>query len=216
MLHIFYLVVIIVACEKQQPRPPVTGSGKPNPCAQYADGICPLYDAELDGSGSNDDNPDNQSTTQPPDNRPEEDNQLTTAEIDQQQEQSIENPSDPEQIALYTGFMLKDNALYPLFLADDQQQKITKSRFSYGGAGFESQKLPDTSGLQFTFELVVTLEFVTDSGVFCARSSLDKSRLGKILQWKDQQLQANGFPLAKERGGYPNLRKMNIKEGGCR
>lgn len=210
MLRIFYLVIFIVACEKQQPRPPVTGSGTPDPCAQYADGICPIHNAELEGGGSKD----NDSNNQQPNNRPEkQDTQLTNDKIDQQPE-SDESSSDPEQIALYTGFLLKDNALYPLFLTDDQQ--ITKSKFSYGGAGFESQKLPDTGGLQFTFELVVTLEFVTDSGVFCARSSLDKRWLGKILQWKDQQLQVDGFPLAKERGGYPNLKKMNVKEGDCR
>ena len=213
MLRIFYfLVVVIVSCEKQQPRPPVTGSGTLNPCAQYDDGICPIYNAELEGGGSKDDDPDNQQ----PNNRPEEqDNQLTTAEIDQQPE-SDESSSDPKQIALYTGFVLKDNALYPLFLTDDPQQKITESKFSYGGAGFETQKIPETGGLQFTFDLIVTIEFATDSGVFCARSLLDKRWLAKILQWKDQRLQVDSFPLTKERGGYPNLKKMNVKEGGCR
>lgn len=208
MLRIIYLLVLI-ACTKEQPRPPVTGGGERDPCAQYSDGICPLYNEELEGSSG--------TGGQLPtiNNRPDDDSeQQTTEQPDNSEEQK---PIDPKQIDLYTGLVLKDKALYPLFLADiDNDLQISKSKFSYGGAGFKPQKLPEDSSLQFTLELVVTLEFTIDTSVFCARSSLDKSRLGKILQWKDQQLQADGFPLAKERGGYPNLKKMNIKEGVCR
>ena len=190
MLRLSYLALfIVVACHEKQPRPPATGSGETNPCAQYADGICPLYNGELDGSGSKD---------QIPKEKPIINEQIT--------------PQNDEHPTLYTGFVLRDKGLYPLFLADHQQQ-ITKSKFSYGGAGFETQQTPETNGLQLALELTVTLEFVVDSKVFCARTSLDKSRLGKILQWQDRQLQAEGVPLAKEKDSYPNLRKMNVKEG---
>ena len=215
ILRIFYLLVLI-ACTKEQPRPPVTGDGEPNPCAQYADGVCPVYNAELEGSGAENDRTDGQLPTI--NNRPSDDGiEQSTTETEQPDTAEEQEPINIKEIAVHTGFVVKDSALYPLFLADlNNNRRITKSKFSYGGAGFEPQKPPIDSGLPFTFELVVTLEFEIDSSIFCARSSLDKSQLEKILQWKDQQLQADGFPLTKERGGYPNLKKMNIKEGACR
>lgn len=210
MLRIFYLTVLVIACQKEQPRRPVVGSGEEAPCAQYADGVCPLYDADAQDSNNKPDN--SRSTMNSPNDEVIE--QSANRQLNPDEEPS-EKSINSKDIAIYSGFVLQDKALYPLFLADDLQQPISEQKFRYGGSGFKPSNSPENNGLPFSFELLVTLQFVLANNTFCARSSLDKRQLLEFLQWENQQLQADESPLAKERGGYPKLQKMNVKEGAC-